>query len=71
MKLIYDGIIYSQPPAGISIYFDEILSRMPKYPDTEVELIMPRSAVQTNKEELGITVKESVVPKASHLSWKK
>jgi glycosyltransferase involved in cell wall biosynthesis len=63
MKIIVDGVIYSTYAGGIANYFDEILPRVSLFPDTQVEVILPRSAVRAAPSGGDISVKQSILPK--------
>ena len=43
MHVIVDGIVYArQRFGGINTYFNEVLPRLARYPDTRVDLLTPR-----------------------------
>src|SRR5690349_25099185 len=43
MHVIVDGIVYArQRFGGINTYFNEVLPRLARYPDTRVDLLAPR-----------------------------
>jgi glycosyltransferase involved in cell wall biosynthesis len=71
MHLIVDGIVYGrQRFGGINTYFNEVLPRLARHPDTRVDLLMPR---RREGEAPGPPVRwlpRDFVPARTGLSWR-
>jgi glycosyltransferase involved in cell wall biosynthesis len=71
MRIIIDGIVFSEPTAGIAKYYDELLPRLTHFPNTKIDVMLPRSAVRSAPSASAIQVRQSVLPKAKRLPLNK
>jgi glycosyltransferase involved in cell wall biosynthesis len=71
MQVIVDGIVYGrQRFGGINTYFNEVLPRLARRPDTRVDLLMPRHHEGAVPGPPVRQVPRDFVPSRTDLSWR-
>lgn len=71
LRVVVDGAVYGrQPYGGVNTYFNEIMSRLAKRPDTTLELWVPRPCIGRPPRDGVRWVPRSGVPERTGWSWK-